>query len=362
MAAATQTSVPEEIKAMGYEEKGAQAKLISYKAKPLAKHDADIVVTYNGVCGTDKHMIDNDWGMSRYPLVPGHEVVGHVLQVGAEVTNLKPGDVVGLGAQCQMCGDCEWCNKQRGNLCAKRAFTYMANTEDETGTHPHHGGFSSYLRTDSRLLFKIPQGVEERHAGPLMCGGLTVAAPLFEYAGPGESLSGKRVGIVGLGGLGHMAVMFASKMGAETWAVSRTADKKEFAAGLGATGYLAMSDEEAVKAAQGTFDYLLVCISGGKFDVMQYIGLLRGYGHMHFVGVPNEPLTFPVQPLMFQRLTISSSPIGSKEQMEQMLAFAAKHGIKPIIEEFKHSEANAAVGKVRDGSIRFRAVLKNDLI
>jgi len=354
-------TVPEQIKAMGYEEKGGQAKLISYAAKPLSKFDADIVVTYTGVCGTDKHMIDNDWGMSRYPLVPGHEVVGHVLSVGSEVSHLKAGDVVGLGAQCQMCGSCDWCKKERGNLCPKRAFTYMGNSEDETGVHPHHGGFSSYLRTDSRLLFKIPSAIEEKYAGPLMCGGLTVAAPLFEFA-KGTDATGKKIGIIGLGGLGHMAVMFASKMGAETWAISRSAAKKEFAAGLGASDYLDISDADAVKAQQGTFDYLLVCISGGKFDVMQYVGLLAGYGTMHFVGVPEEPLTFPVQPLMFGRLTISSSPIGSKEQMEQMLAFAAAKGIKPIIEEFPHSKANDAVGKVRDGSIRFRAVLKNDLI
>lgn len=363
--AASAQSVPASIKAMGYLEKGAQATPYEYAPKPFAKMDADIVVTHNGVCATDKHMVDNDWGMSRYPLVPGHEVVGRVLAVGAGVTHLKAGDVVGLGAQCQACdgkADCEWCTGGLDNLCAERKFTYMGNTVDETGEHVHHGGFSSFLRTDSRYLFKIPEGIAPEHVGPLMCGGLTVAAPLYEFGKNSFEAKGKKIGVIGLGGLGHMAVQFVAKMGAEAVAISRGTSKKPFASELGATAFIDSTDAEDMKAHAGSFHYLLVCVSGGKFDAMHYIPLLRAYGVLHVVGIPDEPLVLPVMALMFQRITVSSSPIGSSPQMKAMLDFAAAKGVKPIIEVFPHSKANEAMQKVRDGSIRFRAVLQNDLV
>jgi uncharacterized zinc-type alcohol dehydrogenase-like protein len=275
---------------------------------------------------------------------------------------LKVGDVVGLGAQAQSCGTCENCNTGIDNLCESRKFTYFENTVDETGEHVHHGGFSSYLRTDSRYLFKIPTGYEEKYVGPLMCGGLTVAAPLFDFAGQDLDLKGKRVGIVGIGGLGHMAIQFASEMGAETIAISRSPAKKQFCEELGATGFIDSSDEANMAANAGKLDYVLFCVSGGTMDLNHYTGLMRPYGVMHFVGIPDEVVNFDLFPLTLGRLTLSGSPIGSSNQMRVMLDFAAKHGIRPIIEEFTHSTANVALEKVRDGSIRFRAVLKNDLI
>jgi D-arabinose 1-dehydrogenase-like Zn-dependent alcohol dehydrogenase len=354
--------IPEQIAAMAALEAKAAVEPYNYPPKPLAKMDSDIRVTYNGVCATDMHMIDNDWGLSRYPLVPGHEVVGHVIAVGADVTELQVGDVVGLGAQCQSDGECEYCQSGLDNLCPNRAFTYFGNTIDETGEHVHHGGFSSYLRTDSRYLFKIPAGYPEPYVGPLMCGGLTVAAPLYEFANNTWDLAGKRVGIGGIGGLGHMAVQFAAKMGAETIAVSRGTTKQPFCEGLGATGFIDSANPDDMAANAGTLHYLLFCVSGGNIDLNHYVGLMRPYGTLHFVGVPESIENFSMMPLMFQRLSLSASPIGSSEQMRAMLDFAAANDIKPIIEEFNHSQANDALTKIRDGSIRFRAVLKNDLI
>lgn len=354
--------IPNQIPAMAALEAKAKLEGYQYPPKPLARLDADLRVTYTGVCATDLHMIDNDWGMSRYPLVPGHEVVGHVLAVGSDVKDLKVGDVVGLGAQAQACGSCEFCEEGIDNLCPNRKFTYFENTVDETGEHVHHGGFSSFLRTDSRFLFKIPQGYEERYVGPLMCGGLTVAAPLYEFAGNTWDLKGKRVGVVGIGGLGHMAIQFASKMGAETIAVSRGTSKKQFCEELGATGFIDSSSEADLAANAGRLHYLLFCVSGGQIDINNYVGLMRPYGTLHFVGVPKEIVHFNVMPLLFQRLTLSGSPIGSSNQMRAMLEFAAANHIQPIIEEFTHKRANEAIDKIRDGSIRFRAVLKNDLI
>ena len=195
-----------------------------------------------------------------------------------------------------------------------------------------------------------------------MCGGLTVAAPLYEYAGSKWDLEGRRVGIVGIGGLGHMAIQFAAKMGAETYAVSRGTAKKAFCEELGATGFIDSSDSESMAAHAGKLHYLLFCVSGGVMDINHYVGLMRPYGVMHFVGVPEKVENFNLMPLMFGRLTLSSSPIGSSGQMREMLKFAAEHDIKPIIEEFTHKSANEAMRKIRDGSIRFRAVLKNDLV
>jgi uncharacterized zinc-type alcohol dehydrogenase-like protein len=354
--------IPEQIPSMAALEAKARVQDYKYPPKPLAKLDADIRVTYTGVCATDLHMIDNDWGLSRYPLVPGHEVVGHVIAVGSGVKDLKIGDVVGLGALAQACGECENCKDGIDNLCPNRKFTYFENTVDETGEHVHHGGFSSYLRTDSRFLFKIPEGYGEKYVGPLMCGGLTVAAPLYEYAGQKWELKGKRVGIVGIGGLGHMAIQFAAKMGAETFAVSRGTGKKKFCEELGATGFIDSSNSEDMAANAGKLHYLLFCVSGGVMDINHYVGLMRPYGVLHFVGVPEKVDNFSLMPLMFGRLTLSSSPIGSSKQMRAMLQFAAKNDIKPLIEEFTHKTANEAIQKLRDGTIRFRAVLKNDLI
>ena len=354
--------IPAQIKSMAAMQAKEHVQAYEYPPKPLAKLDADVRVTYTGVCATDQHMIDNDWGLSRFPLVPGHEVVGHVIAVGSGVTELKVGDVVGLGAQCQACGECENCLDGIDNLCPERKFTYFENTVDETGEHIHHGGFSSYLRTDSRYLFKIPDGYGEQYVGPLMCGGLTVAAPLYEYAGNSWDLKGKRVGIVGIGGLGHMAIQFAAKMGADTYAVSRGTSKKAFCEQLGATGFIDSSDPDSMAANAGKLHYLLFCVSGGNIDLNNYVGLMRPYGTLHFVGVPDQVDNFTLMPFMFGRLTLSSSPIGSSQQMRAMLDFAAANDIKPIIEEFTHSTANDAIQKLRDGTIRFRAVLKNDLI
>lgn len=354
--------IPEQIASMAAMTQKAKVQAYAYAPKPLARNDADIRVTYTGVCATDLHMIDNDWGLSRYPLVPGHEVVGHVIAVGSDVTHVKVGDVVGLGALAQACGQCECCADGIDNLCPQRKFTYFENTVDETGEHVHHGGFSAYVRTDSRFLFKIPAGYAEPYVGPLMCGGLTVAAPLYEYAGRKWDLRGKRVGIVGIGGLGHMAIQFAAKMGAETYAVSRGTGKQSFCTELGATGFIDSSNPADMNAHAGKLHFLLFCVSGGVIDVNQYVGLMRPFGTLHFVGVPGRFDNFSIMPLMFNCLSLSTSLIGSSNQMRAMLAFAAENDIKPIIEEFTHKTANEAIHKIRNGTIRFRAVLKNDLI
>lgn len=356
-----QQQIPNEVPAMVYPEAKSQASKGSYPVKPLAKLDVDFVVTYNGICGSDMHQIDNNWGMATYPLVPGHEVIGHVINVGSDVNEFKVGDVVGLGAQCQSCHKCEYCKAGRDSNCPERVFTYTSETKDETGSHRHYGGFGAFVRTDSRHVFHVPKEIEEKYAGPLMCAGNTVAPPLFDWA-QGEDARGKKVGVVGIGGLGHLAIQFAAKMGADVVAFSRGTGKKDLAEQMGAKGYVDTTDADAVKAAAGTIDFLLITISGAFFDFDMFTSLMKPFGTIHAVGTPDQPVKFNLFPVLFGSLTIKATPVGGIPHMKQMLAFAAKHNVRPIIEEFPHSKCNEAMQKVRDGTIRFRAVLKNDLI
>jgi uncharacterized zinc-type alcohol dehydrogenase-like protein len=355
-------AIPDEIQAMGFAEAKADPSPLTYSVKPLAATDADIVITYNGVCHSDVHMIDNDWGMSVYPLVPGHEIVGHVINVGSAVTNLKVGDAVCLGCVAQSCLTCDQCESGVDNLCASKTLTYMGNTSDETGEHRHYGGFGSYMRTDARKLFVVPEGLEEKYVGPLMCAGVTVFEPLHHALGDSLDATGKTIGVMGIGGLGHLALQYASKMGATTVAFSRGTSKTDFAKELGATSLVDTTSEEAFAGAAGTLDILLITTAGGFVDIGNLMSLMKPYGIIHLCGVPGEDLKFNAFGLIQNRLTVSGSLVGGKVDSALMLKFSAENGIKPIIEEFPHSHAKEALEKVRDGSIRFRAVLKNDLV
>ncbi|CAB9518128.1 Mannitol dehydrogenase (Fragment) [Seminavis robusta] len=334
----------------------------AFRTKPMAKTDVDLIVTYCGVCHTDVHFIDNDWGMSRYPLVPGHEIVGHVTRVGTEVKELKVGDQVAMGCVAQSCYKCECCQKGRDNLCADRRFTYFHDTTDETGTHRHMGGFSSFMRTDYRKLYKVPRGLEQNHVGPLMCAGVTVFEPIRNLLGDSLDGKGKTIGVLGIGGLGHLALQFVSKTGATAVAFSRGKKKEEFTKFLGASYLVDTTNADAMQAAYGTLDQLIVCTSGGTFECDKFLPLVKPFGNMHLCGIPDAPITFTAQLLVFSRISISGNPTGGSTDTKLMLEFAAKHGIEPIIEEFPHSKAHEAIQKIRDGTIRFRAVLKNDLV
>ena len=224
-------------------------------------------------------MIDNDWGMSRYPLVPGHEIVGHVIGIGSEVNNVKEGDVVCLGVICQSCLICSHCRRGYDNLCLHRQFTYFGSPTDETGSHPHHGGFGSYTRTDARKLFMVPTGLHEKYVGPLMCAGITVFEPIVNYL-KGIDGQGKTIGVIGIGGLGHLAVQFAAKMGADVVAFSRGTSKEKFVKELGARILIDTTSEEAMGGAKGTLDQLIICISGSKVNMNKLISLMKHEGNL----------------------------------------------------------------------------------
>ena len=334
-----------------------------YELKPEGVHDALIRVITCGICATDHHMAHNDWGITQYPLVAGHEVVGEVVSVGSGVHDLPLGTIVGLGCIAQTCEKCHNCTHGLDHFCPETKFTYFGNVTDETGSYPHRGGFSSYVRTPASKLLRIPSSLTPTEAGPLMCAGVTTFTPLYEWTGKTCRAEGKTIGILGIGGLGHLAIQYAAKMGADDVVVfSRTADKESLARQLGATKFVVTSDEEQMKSNANGLDFLMVCISGGSFHPEVYFPLIRPYGTIHLVGIPSEKLNFGVMGLLTKRLSISASPVGSTAQCQAMLNFSSEHGVKPIIEVFPHSQINQAVAKVMDGSIRFRAVLKNDLI
>lgn len=262
----------------------------------------------------------------------------------------------------QTCQNCEYCDEGIDNSCADRAFTYFANTKDETGEHIHHGGFSSFLRTDGRMLYKVPDGLEEQYVGPLMCAGATVFEPIRHFFGKDLDGTGKTVGVVGIGGLGHLAVQFAHKMGANVIALSRGTKKEEFVKKLGADALLDTTNDEAMAAAVGSIDLLIFTTAGGTIEINKYTPLMKPYGNVHFCGVPDGDISLNLMPFIFGRLSLSGNPVAGSDDMRLMLKFAAENDVKPMIEVFPHSKANEAIAKVRDGSIRFRAVLKNDLI
>lgn len=314
----------------------------SFDSPELHCQDCVIRVLACGICHSDVHMIDNDWGISTYPLVPGHEIVGEVVEVGCGVSHIKFGDRVGIGWQKSACLHCEDCLKGNENLCDDNQATIVKN----------HGGFSDYIVTDSRFAFKIPSTLETKSVGPLLCGGITVFSALH-YAG---MTSGQRVGIIGIGGLGHMAVQFAAKMGNHVTAFTTSQDKTEFAAQLGVHDTIVTEGDTFSHQPSRKFDVLLTTIPAA-LTVAPYIEMLASDGTLCYVGVGEQDLKIPLFPMLQKRRRVMASPIGGRAMINHMLEVADTHGIAPIVEVFRFEQVNEAIAKVRDGSIRYRAVL-----
>lgn len=324
--------------------KGQALQPFEYKPDSLGDWDVDVKISHCGVCHSDLSLMDNEWGISQYPLLPGHEIVGTVTAVGSSVKNLKVGQRVGIGWQRSSCFNCEWCEGGDENLCAKQEATCVG----------HKGGFADFIRTDSRFAFVIPEKLPSEYAGPLLCGGITVYSPLKRYqVGPN-----KNVGIVGVGGLGHLALQFAKAMGAKVTAFSSTSSKADEAKKFGADAFVSSTDLQNPEKLVGTFDLILVTIAK-PLDWSLYLNLLRPKGALCFVGVQTEPAKLPVFPMIAGRKGVSGSNIGNRHDIEEMLNFAAEHNVKPQIEVFNMNEVNKALEKLRANKVRYRAVLKN---
>ena len=323
-------------------EAGGILKPFEYDLGPLGDHQVDVKVDYCGICYSDLSMLDNHWGMTQYPFVPGHEIVGTVEAMGSHVKNLTLGQRVGVGWSSGSCGSCEWCLTGNHNLCASNIPTVLGP----------YGGFSDRVRAQAEWVLPIPAALDPVKAGPLLCGGITVFNPMLEF----EVNPTHRVGVIGIGGLGHMAIKFLRAWGCEVTAFSHNPGKEAEVKSMGAHHFVNSSDSEALGKLANSFDYILSTVNVA-LDWNSYLLTLRPKGKLILVGVVLEPLQIGMMNLFFGQRMVSTSGIGSPPAMATMLDFAARHNILPTIETFKFSQVNEAIEKLKQGKVRYRAVL-----
>ncbi|KAB5588845.1 putative effector protein [Ceratobasidium theobromae] len=335
-------------------------KLVEIKPKQWSEEDIDVAVSYCGVCGSDIHTITGGWGdLKSLPLVVGHEIAGTVIRVGsvaAAKSGIKVGDRVGVGALCNGCGSCSSCTSNHENYCAKGVGTYNVFHTDGTLSQ---GGYSTAVRANHRYVFPIPDGLKLEDAASMMCGGLTMYSPLARNkAGPG-----KKVGIIGLGGLGHYGVLFAKALGAEVYVFSHSARKQADALKMGADHFVVSSDKENMTRLRGTLDLIISTVDVvDTFPLGDYLKLLVVHGTFVNVGAPDTLLPqIAAFDIIVNGCNLSGSMIGSKKEALEMLELAAKAKIQPWIEILPMSKVKDAVDGVKEGKPRYRYVLQQDI-
>ena len=323
---------------------GSRLEPYHYDSRPMRPTDVEIAVTHCGICHTDLHLINNDFGLSAYPLVPGHEVVGEVARVGSGVTHLRKGDRVGVGFLAGADFTCELCAAGRDNMCEHWEPTCLGR----------EGGFAERLVADARLAFPIPDAIASEHAAPLMCAGITVFAPLLRYA-----KGTMRVGVVGIGGLGHLALQYARALGCHVTAFTSSAEKEGEAREFGAHDVVTSGEPGAIASRAMSCD-LLLCTATVDLPWSDYIGVLRRDGKLCLLGFPQHELSIGAVPLVFFQRSIVTSGIGSRLEIQQMLSFTARHDIRPQVELFPIADVNVALDRLRRNDVRYRAVLTID--
>ncbi|MEZ4299795.1 MAG: NAD(P)-dependent alcohol dehydrogenase [Polyangiaceae bacterium] len=321
---------------------GGRLEPFEYELGPLGPSEVDLTVKSCGICFSDVSMMDNAWGFTPYPLVPGHEIIGEVRALGEQVRHLSIGDVVGMGWHAGYCMGCAQCMGGDHHMCAQAASTFIGR----------HGGYADIVRAHSAAVFKLPKGVDARTAGPLMCGGITVVSPLLQH----RILPTASVGVIGVGGLGHMAIKFARAWGCHVTAFTSTEAKQREALEMGAHEALGSNDAKAIAGAAERFDLLLSTVNV-PMDWNAYVGTLKRRGRMHVLGAVMEPLSIVAPSLMMKHRSISSSPAGSPSDILQMLEFAGRHSIAPVTEHFGFDRVNDAIEHLRSGKARYRVVL-----
>lgn len=331
------------IKAWAAFEAGGELKPFEYDPGLLGAHDVEIEVEYCGICHSDLSMLNNEWGMTTYPFVPGHEVAGRISAVGAHVKKFQVGERVGLGWHSAYCNDCQTCMEGDHNLCADVQHTIVGR----------HGGFADKVRAQAAAVVKLPDNLPSETAGPLFCGGITVFNPIVQFGVKPTA----RVGVIGIGGLGHLAVKFLSAWGCEVTAFTSSEAKRTEALELGAHKTIDSTDKGSIRAAKDYFD-LVISTVNVELDWSSYISTLRPKGRLHFVGALLAPVKVNILALMDQQRSISSSPVGSPAVIAQMLEFAARHDIQPQVEMFAMDDVNNAIDRLQNGSPRYRVVLK----
>lgn len=323
-------------------EPGVRLEPFTYELGALGDHDVDIAVESCGICHSDLSMLKNEWGMTQYPFVPGHEIIGTVRAAGAHVSHLTKGDRVGVGWHAGYCMTCQSCMSGDHNLCGT-ATGVIVN---------HHGGFADTVRAQAASAIKLPAKLDAKTAGPLLCGGITVFNPFVQY----DLSPTARIAVIGIGGLGHLAIKFAKAWGCEVTAFTSSDSKKKEAMEFGAHDTINSRDENALKANAGRFD-LVISTVNVPLDWDAYIGTLKPRGRLHVVGAVLEPIPVGAFSLIMPQRSISGSPVGSPATIATMLDFAARHDIRPTTEHFPMERCNEALDHLRAGKARYRIVL-----
>ena len=334
------------MKVNAYAVKEPKGKLVpfSYESGELSPENIDIKVSYCGLCHSDMSMMNNDWGMTQYPIVPGHEIIGEIVAVGNAVKNLKVGDKVGLGWMSSSCMSCSQCMSGDHNLCANSEGTIIGR----------QGGFAEYVRSHWSWAIPIPEGMDLSKAGPLLCGGITVFSPIFlSNLKPTDS-----VGVIGIGGLGHLAIKFLKHWGCDVIAFSSNPSKKDEILSMGANKVINSKDSEELKSVSGKLKFILNT-TNVSLDWDSYLTALSPKGKLHTVGAVLEPMQIPAFSLIMGDKSVGGSPIGSPEIIRIMLDFCNRHNIYPNVEEFPMEEVNEAIEHLEQGKARYRIVLKN---
>ncbi len=324
--------------------KGGALELVSFDPGELAPEQVQVRVESCGICHSDLSMLDNEWGTSSYPLVPGHEVVGVIEAVGSQAKGLAVGDRVGLGWFSGSCMACPSCMSGRHQLCGSAEQIIVGR----------HGGFADRVRANWEWAIKLPATLDPASAGPLFCGGITVFSPIIDFGVKPTH----RVGVVGIGGLGHLALQFLNKWGCEVTAFSSSESKADEARRLGAHHVVNSRDSQAIGKLAGSLDFILVT-ANVTLDWGAYLGALAPDGRLHFVGAVLKPVPVPPFSLITGRKSVSGSPLGSPATVATMLEFCARHSIAPVIETFPMAEVNAALDHLRAGKARHRIVLNH---
>jgi uncharacterized zinc-type alcohol dehydrogenase-like protein len=326
--------------------------------RPVGNKDVRLSIAYSGICHSDVHQARSEWGNDIFPMVPGHEIVGHVLEVGSGVTKFKVGDTVGVGVFVDSCRECDACKSNLESYCEKgpvgsyNATSYNGDVE--------YGGYSKEIVTDEHFVLHIADGVDLAECAPLLCAGITVYSPLKHWkAGPG-----KKVAILGMGGLGHLAVKFAVALGAEVTVLGHSLSKKDDALSFGAVDYRSTSDEQTFKDLAKKFDFILNTTSA-DIPVDGLLSMIKLDGALVFVGLPVDSQSFNVFSVTGQRRSISGSQVGGQVEVQEMLDFAAKHKIGASIELLDATDPatiDTAWNRVVDADVRYRFVIDANTI
>lgn len=313
--------------------------------------DIVIDILYCGVCHSDIHTARDEWGGTTYPCVPGHEILGKVTKVGAKVTKFKVGDTAAVGCLVDSCRTCCSCKEDLEQHCEAGPIFSYNSTEKQTGGITY-GGYSENIVVDQDFVLSVPANLDPAAAAPLLCAGITTYSPLKRF----NVSKGQKVGVVGLGGLGHMAVKFANAFGAHVVVLSRTKGKADDAKRLGAHEVVISTDEESMKKHEGTFDFILDTVAA-KHDLNLYLNLLKRSGTMVLVGAPEEPLSFNVFSLIFQRHQLAGSLIGGIKETQEMLDFCGKNNIVCDIEMINIDQINEAYERILKSDVKYRFVI-----